>query len=270
MLNVTRYGVSHPALKRWIKFFWYLETDAPVEVKHTLLPTDSIDVVMNLASPIHYDLSGELIKAGQCHFNGKRENAATIMQSGCLRLFGISFQPYGLYPFIKIPVNHFNNQLVDLKCVSEPLAADIERAVCKAKSAGQTIRLLEEALMRHLDVSCKDFEAAHVLRSFQNWDSSVNTFCEQTAMNIKQLERLCQKYTGLNPRKLIRVARVQAASCQILKLQSDKALTALAYDNNYFDQSHFIREFRTFMGLTPHQFCRDHMTVRDITKYSYQ
>lgn len=89
-------------------------------------------------------------------------------------------------------------------------------------------------------------------------------------MDIKQLERLCQKYTGLNPRKLIRVARVQAANRQIMRLQSVKALTTLAYDNNYFDQSHFIREFRTFMGLTPRQFRRDHMTVKDITKYSYQ
>ncbi len=176
-----------------------------------LLPTDSIDVVMNLASPIHYDLSGKLTKAGQCHFNGMRENATIIMQSGCLQLFGISFEPYGLYPFIKIPINHFNNQLVDLRCVSEPLTADIERAACTAESAGQTIRLLEEALMRHLDVSCKEFEAAQVLRSFQNWGSSVSMFCDQTAMDIKQLERLCQKYTGLNPRKLIRVARVQVA-----------------------------------------------------------
>ena len=270
MLNVTRYGVSHPALKKWIKFFWYLETDTPVEVKHMLLPTDSIDVVMNLASPIHYDLWGKLTKAGLCHFNGMRENAATIMQSGCLQLYGISFEPYGLYPVIKVPVNHFNNQLVDLRCVSEPLTADIERAVCTAKSTGQTIRLLEEALMRHLDVNCKDFEAAQVLRSFQNWGSSVSMFCDQTAMDIKQLERLCQKYTGLNPRKLIRVARVQAANRQIMRLQSVKTLTTLAYDNNYFDQSHFIRVFRTFMGLTPRQFRRDHMTVKDITKYSYQ
>ena len=235
-----------------------------------LLPTDSIDVVMNLASPIHYDLSGKLTKAGQCHFNGMRENATIIMQSGCLQLFGISFEPYGLYPFIKVPVNHFNNQLVDLSCVSKTLTAGIGHAVRTAKSAGHTIRLLEDAIMRHLDVSCKDFEAANVLRSFQNCDLSVSTFCDQTAMNIKQLERLCQKYTGLNPKKLRSVARVQSANRQIMKLQSIKALTALAYDNDYFDQSHFIREFRTFMGLTPHEFRRDHMTVKDITKYSYQ
>jgi AraC-like DNA-binding protein len=270
MLNVTRFGVSHPALKKWVKFFWHLKTDAPVEVEHMLFPTDSIDVVINLSSPIHYNFSSEVIKAGQCHVNGRRDSAATIMQSGQLRLFGISFEPYGLYPFFKIPVNQFNNQLVDLWHVSAALTADIKRAICAEKTTEQTIRLLEDALMRYLDVDSRDADAAKALQLFQQWDSSISAFCNQFIMDIKQLERLCLKYTGLNPKKLKRIARVQSVNRQILEFGNRKALTALAYDNDYFDQSHFIREFRTFMGLTPDQFRQYHATVKDITRYSYQ
>lgn len=235
-----------------------------------LLPTDSIDVVINLASPIRYIFDGQIINAGAYHFNGRREKAVTIMQSGDLRLFGVSFQPYGLYPFIKTPVNQLPHHIVNVESVSPSLAADIDRAVGTSKSIGQAICILEATLIRHLDVSSRDADAANVLRSFQNWDSSISMFCNQTCLDIKQLERLCQKYIGLNPGKLKRVEKIQAASRQIIQLQSKDSLTTLAYDNDYFDQSHLIREFRTFLGLTPNKFRRDHMTVRDITKYSYQ
>jgi len=231
-----------------------------------LLPTDSIDVVINLSDSIYYSFGGEIIKAGACHFNGSREKPVTILQSGRLRLFGISFEPYGLFPFIKKPMNQFHNQLVDLRQVKEPLSAEIERAVRMAAKADQAVRLLEDTLMAHFQISGADADAAVVLRLFQDWDSSINAFCENTKVDIKQLERLCKKYIGLNPKNLKRVARIQEVNRQILMLR--KELTALAYDNNFFDQSHFIKEFRACMGLTPKQFRQSRSTVKDITRYS--
>lgn len=48
MLSITRYAIRNPALQLWVKFIWYLETEEPVTVNHKLLPSDCIDIILNL------------------------------------------------------------------------------------------------------------------------------------------------------------------------------------------------------------------------------
>jgi AraC-like DNA-binding protein len=40
----------------------------------------------------------------------------------------------------------------------------------------------------------------------------------------------------------------------IISAQKDQSLTAMAYDYGYFDQSHFIKDFKSFTGRTPLQY----------------
>lgn len=270
MLNVTRYGVSHPDLKKLIKFFWHLETDKPVEVKHTLIPTDSIDVIINLDCPLYYAVDGKITEAGPCHFNGMREVASTIIQKGQLRLFGISFEPYGLYPFIKTPIDQFTNRIVTMGSICPSLAAELEHAVSDHQPSDLTISSLEAALARHLGLSRRIADSVDLLQSFLNSDASINGFCEQACIDIKRLERLCLRYTGFSPKKLKRVLKVETASNQIIKMRSNDSLTTLAYDNEYYDQSHLIREFRSFLGVPPDQFRRSHLAVKAVMKYLYK
>lgn len=51
MLQIVRYTIKSERLKPWVKFVWYLETASDVSLNHKLLPTDSIDVIINLSDP---------------------------------------------------------------------------------------------------------------------------------------------------------------------------------------------------------------------------
>ncbi|WP_317162601.1 helix-turn-helix domain-containing protein [Myroides albus] len=77
-------------------------------------------------------------------------------------------------------------------------------------------------------------------------------------MNISErtLERLVKQYVGMSPKVYSRIIRFQA-NLNLLRESSFKSLTELTYESGYFDQSHYIREFKTFTGSTPKQYLLD-------------
>lgn len=72
-------------------------------------------------------------------------------------------------------------------------------------------------------------------------------------LSERSLERLFQKYIGVSPKLYSRICRFQAA-LEILRKADFISLTEIAHLKSYFDQSHFIRDFKYFAGTTPNNF----------------
>ena len=87
-------------------------------------------------------------------------------------------------------------------------------------------------------------------------------------INEKTFERICFRYTGYSPGTLKRIKRFQTTSNQLVQ-DSSVNLSSLAYDNNYSDQSHFIKEFQKFSGVPPRTFQRERISVKENTEYKY-
>jgi methylphosphotriester-DNA--protein-cysteine methyltransferase len=64
------------------------------------------------------------------------------------------------------------------------------------------------------------------------------------------------KKIGISPKQLGKVIRLQTALKMMLK-QGHESLTAIAYDSDYYDQAHFIKDFKEFTGTTPRDFFED-------------
>ena len=69
----------------------------------------------------------------------------------------------------------------------------------------------------------------------------------------RQLERHFKKQVGISPKQLGKVIRLQATMQKLLN-QKTETLTDIAYEVDYFDQNHFIKDFKEFVGITPKQF----------------
>ena len=69
----------------------------------------------------------------------------------------------------------------------------------------------------------------------------------------RQLERHFKKQIGISPKQLGKVIRLQT-SLQMMVNQKAETLTDIAYENEYFDQNHFIKDFKEFVGITPKEF----------------
>ena len=82
---------------------------------------------------------------------------------------------------------------------------------------------------------------------------SINELSSQIHINRRQLERKFYLAIGLSPKQLSKTIRLQAALKMLLTKESDN-LTTLAHENNYYDQAHFIKDFKELVGMTPKEF----------------
>ena len=272
MLDIVRFSIQTPELKPWAKFLWYLETNSDVTINNKLLPTDSIDLVLNMSGPITYQVGNQKINAPDLHFNGLHNRYGFIQQRGKLKVFGISFYPFGLYPFIQVPLYQFKNQLADLKTASESLYQKLLLALNQERKVDEVIDSIETILHSSLNLSEIDEEALPFLQAFycDCRTMTIRDFCVENQIGMKAFERACLKYTGYGPKTLQRLARFQEASNHLIYALQDSSLTDLAYANDYYDQAHFIKDFRGFAGASPSQFKKEHNAIKQNTKYTYE
>jgi len=270
MLSMTRYAIKTERLVPWIKFIWYFEAE-DADIHYKLLPTDCIDVLLNLSGNITYETESKCISAAPFHVNGLRSRYSYIHQTGNIRIFGISFYPFGLYPFIHKSLISTRDEVVDLFELATPLAKKLEGVVSKGVSTEDIIGNIEKALCEEIRVNENDISKACLIHDFlaADCDTTIRAFCREHNIHTKTFMRNVLCYTGYTPRALRSIRRFQEAGNQLVH-QTSKRLSGIAYDNDFADQAHFVREFQKFSGAAPRTFQQEKITVKENTKYDYR
>lgn len=270
MLSVARYSVKCARLAPWIKFLWYCEAEN-INVHYKLLPTDSIDVILNLSSGIIYEDGSRRISAPPFHINGLRNKHSYIQQTGNIRIFGISFCPFGLYPFVNKSLSGISDGIVDLHELSLTLAQSLESATSSGIDTESIIGNIEKSLLPKLQVTEDYVNKAKLIRDYLEADSNITiqAFCAEHGVHTKTFLRNALHYTGYTPKILHSIKRFQKAGNQLI-YQNPGQLSDIAYDNDFADQAHFIREFRRFSGIAPRAFQHDKNTVKENVEYLYR
>ena len=93
-----------------------------------------------------------------------------------------------------------------------------------------------------------------------NGKLSVDILAEQLQVNRRQLERNFASAIGLSPKQLSKIIKFQAALKQ-LSANQFQSLTAVAYEGHYYDQSHFIKDFKEFTGISPKRFYANNLKL---------
>lgn len=254
----------------WVKFIWHLESQ-DTNVCYKLLPTDCIDIVLNLSGKINYEIDSHSIPATSLHVNGLRSRHSYISQEGNPCVFGISFYPFGLYPFTNKSLVSINDKIVDLYEISSLLAQNLEFSISNRATTSNIIDNIEKALLLELQVTEDYVNKAKLINDFLDLDSSITiqSFCAEHGINTKTFTRNVERYTGFTPKVLHSIKRFQKTGNQLVYRKSNQ-LIDIAYGNGFADQAHFIREFRKFSGASPCTFQRERITVKENTKYTYR
>lgn len=270
VLSITRYSVKTKRLAPWIKFIWYLEA-VKADIHYKLLPTDCIDIILNMSGNIVYEADSHRISAAPFHINGLRSQHSYIHQTGDIRIFGISCYPFGLYPFIHKSSVEIHDRIVDLFELSQPLARRLELAVSGRAAAEAIIKNIEKALCSELEVTDEYINKAGLIRELLETDNDtrIQCFCSEHGIHAKTFTRNVYYYTGYTPKILRSIRRFQKVGNQLVD-QRPKQLSEIAYDNDFADQAHFTREFRKYSGSAPRTFQEEKLTIKENTKYNYR
>jgi AraC-like DNA-binding protein len=178
-----------------------------------------------------------------------------LQASGHTIAYGIRFYPYGLSPFLPIPMQEFVGQRVDLVDLFGTAGHDlIVRLAAGPCPCGFDV--LEHFLTTQLRDQWADLaliQAASQRLYNQRGAVSIAQMAASLYLSERSLERKFLLTTGLTPKALARVIRFNHIKNQLM-LRPQQSLTTLAAQSFYFDQAHFIHDFEQFMGMSPFAF----------------
>ena len=173
------------------------------------------------------------------------------------------FQPEGFAPFISTDLTKMKNSAVSLIELFGKAGRQFEHQVLSAQHNEERVGVIENFLLHRLNtheaIDSISKSSVAVLQKLKG-QLSVDELAGITGVSKRQLERKFSSTIGLSPKQLAKVIRLQA-TLKMLEQKQFTSLTALAYENGYFDQAHFIKDFKEFTGMSPKQFYSDNLKM---------
>jgi len=253
---ITHHHSPGPPLSQFVELFWYYEGLTRPHKKERLLPQGSVELVINLQEdrcrvydrnrPYDFqNFRGAIL----C---GPHSSFFVIDTASQAQVIGIHFKPGGAFPFFNLPVDELHNLHVGLDDLWGARAAELRERVLAAPTPKAKIQVMETFLMTQ---AFRGFErhpaVGFALGEFQKPQLPlVGAVTDRIGLSSRRFIQVFSQEVGLAPKLFCRVQRFQHV-VQMVHTGRDLDWAEIALDCGYFDQAHFIHDFKAFSGLSP-------------------
>jgi AraC-like DNA-binding protein len=264
-MKYTEYAPA-PPLGDVVNCFWSIEQDpggAPGAVQDRSVPDGSLELVLHLGDPmLRQPLEGRPERESRSILIGQVTRPYLVVAGASTRMLGVRFFPQtGFLILGGAPAAEFNDRSVELESFLPRAARPPLARIGEAATTAEAIRLLEGWCLERLRTlsprgSDRCFARACdvILRARGTVD--IGTVAASLGIGNRYLERLFIERSGISPKLFARIIRFQQALGSLAH-PGRRKLAVVAQDAGYFDQAHFIRDFRRFTGLAPREFLKE-------------
>lgn len=245
-------------LEGLVRFFWVFECSRP---QQSFIYRSMADSCTELI--FHYKGTFDELLGG----GSKKGSSPSGIHSQTLKhrrfltdesfgIFGAYLYPYAAQSFFNLSPAELTDQMPDLHSALGKTGQELEEQMMLAADNSTRCRILSRFLESRLSASTS--EAHPVLQAVQHVIHSkkqyrVPDLAKHFNLSERQFERKFREYSGFTPKLLMRITRFEFA-CKQFGSHGQKSLTDIAFECGYYDQSHFIRDFREFSGYDPGEF----------------
>lgn len=252
--------IPHFPLNQFIENFIYFKNFNPVHFIDRFLPDGDVNVVIDLTDYPKFIYDNETLKEIQaCRnvwFSGIRNNYISIPSGRDSELFIINFHKGKAYPFVQMPLNELTDSVVDGDLVLTNEIMNMREMILSLPAICQKFIYAEQHLLkqfgRKLDPNpFIDFAVNRILQSPNQ--ITIKNLSNKVGYSQKHFIKMFKENVGLTPKAFLKIIRFQKAIREIEASQKISWST-IAYESGYYDQAHFINDFKSFSGFTPHQY----------------
>ena len=246
--------VPRPPLDGLIDDLYYLE-GAPPYARLTLPPMPSAVLIVNLGAPFRIR-AGTDIEAAEYADGVVLTTPTRALEFGYppgTRSVGVHFKPWGLAPFLPMPAAELCDRPVTVEEVwGRPTVAELRDRLATAAGPHEMLTLLEDQLMRLVCETAGLGLVRHTSSVIAAATGAVAIGDLSVAAGVSgtHLAQRFKEVVGITPKRLARTYRFTATVLSIDPAGPVDWLE-LAAGAGYYDQAHFVNEFRAFTGLTP-------------------
>lgn len=188
--------------------------------------------------------------------------------SGSLRMIIFTFHPHVMPPIFRFNAKELTDDCIDLTLLPAIPRINLAEQLWNTVSAEKQIGIMFGCMQKLIEKNNTEpdkgmhFATSQIIRS--NGIIRLKELHRLLNLSERTFERRFEQYVGIPPKLFAGISQFQASLNQMRNKEFFK-LSDIAYDNGYADQSHFIRIFKKFTGLSPLEFYRQsHNLIQDL------
>lgn len=231
------------ALRSLVEHFWIVrwDLDGLPPFEQQTLPHPSVHMVL---------------EQGAVRIIGPPTGRFVTLLEGRGMVFGTKFKPGGFYPFFGKPIVQLANATSPLATVFGAAASELENVLRERTEDAALIEAAVQFLQAHWPAPDPAVERVNSIVASIVDDRTINSVAALVArvgLGQRALQRLFERYVGVSPKWVIQRYRLHDAVEQLARAAPED-WAAFALSLGYFDQAHFIRDFKALVGRTPREF----------------
>ncbi len=198
------------------------------------------------------------LRKGNSRIYGVVKGRSSHVLEGLGEIFGVKFRPGGFYPFLKSPLSRLTNRSIPLNDVFGSSAQEFEQSVLSHEDGVMRVNAAENFLRQRMPERDETAVLAGQIVDEICINREVMTVEDVVArfhLGKRMLQRMFDQYVGVAPKWVIRVYRLHEI-VERLNSGKDVDFAALSQDLGYFDQAHFVKDFKSIVGHTPTGYLR--------------
>jgi AraC-like DNA-binding protein len=252
-----RHRRPRPPLDRFVESIWVFRSDPRAHPLERVLPTGAPQLIVNLkedqtrvydpARPERCETtSGSIL----CGVQSRYQIIDTSEQE---YVAGVAFKPGGTVPFLRSPAHEMSDADTPLDALwGRRRTALLREQLLEADTPEAQLDALEGVLRETWVPPGLHPAVAHALMAFDRAPAttSIAAVTDTIGLSAKRFIERFKLEVGVTPKRYCRIRRFQRA---VTMANGGRRVdwTAVALDAGFFDQAHFIHDFRAFAGLTP-------------------
>jgi AraC-like DNA-binding protein len=239
-------------LRPYIKTFIFIESDE--EAVNFVMPDTAMVLAIRYSGHVWINENNTDNKLPPIVLSGIRQVPRYIKYSAKAGNLLVVFEPYGAAIFFKEPLHEFVGRSVEanyLKGYTE--INNLAEQLSALASKQQQIAFVEQFLLTKLTNPKPDFLVAAAVQKIKTAQGNirVKNLIDELSISRDAFEKRFRKTVGTQPKQFTSIIKLKNV---INNHAANKTLTEVALDAGYYDQAHFIKEFKTLTGKTPGQF----------------
>lgn len=246
-----------PELSVYVECYYIWESGEAVCMDVESPPNACSAIAFNYGAP--YFLSNQKynkVAVPDAFVTGQSVQNYTLHLDGDVGIAGIALRPAGVYHFLKIPMYGLTDERLDLKEVDDAVFQHTLDAICQAVSHEAKVDILEH-LIDQLSAQSTHGNKAVLKAANQIFEdfgaTNITALLDDLPMSRRSFERKFLEEVGVSPKTYAKIRRF-GYTCSLMAGNRDVNLMDVLHRGGYYDQSHFIKDFKYFSGRTPRKY----------------
>ena len=241
-------------LKPYIKYF--VVSENAVENEYKVFPSSGMVIGFQYKGQLASIKENTVNKLTSAGITGITDSYKVFKNSADIGTILVYFTEIGFTHFASNPANELFNLSLSLEDIFEKNSIiEVEEKLAIANTDKLRIKIVEQFLVSQLkDIQTDKLIVEAVKLIYQsNGTIRIKELNEKLFISQSPFEKRFRKVVGTTAKKFASIVRFNAV---LDNLNETKTLTEICYENNFFDQAHFIKDFKQFTGDTPENFKR--------------